>query len=135
MENIHPIKTDADYEWAIAEITKYFEHEPEVGTPEGDRFDVLATLIEAYENKHYPISTPDPVGAITAHMEMAGLTQTALADLFGSRSRASEVLHRRRLLTMDMAYKLHRAWNIPAEVLIQPYHLAKDEPQRRANKA
>lgn len=61
MENIRPIKTEADHDWAIARIAGYFENEPEVGSPEGDRFDVLATLIEAYEDKHYPIEAPDPV--------------------------------------------------------------------------
>lgn len=133
--DIRPIKTEDDYNWAIAEITKYFENEPEVGSPEGDRFDVLATLIEAYEDKHYPIKAPDPVEAIAAHMEMAGLKQSTLAEVFGSRSRASEVLSRKRPLTMDMAYKLNREWHIPAEVLIQPYHLAKDRAERRPKRA
>ena len=124
MKNIRPIKTEADYDWALAEIEKYFDRQPEVGSPEGDRFDVLATLIEAYENEHYPISAPDPVSAIKAHMEMAGLRQAELADVLGSRPRASEVLARKRALTMDMVYKLNRAWHIPAEVLVKPYRLA-----------
>jgi HTH-type transcriptional regulator/antitoxin HigA len=123
MDNIRPIRNDADYEWAIAEITRYFENEPEVGSPDGDRFDVLAALIEAYEDKHYPISVPDPVQAIVAHMEMAGLKQRNLAEVLGSRSRASEVLRRKRPLTMDMAHKLFKEWHIPAEALLQPYHL------------
>lgn len=132
MENIRPIKTDADYDWAISEITKYFENEPEVGSPDGDRFDVLATLIEAYEDKRYPIEAPDPVEAIQAYMEMADLKQTGLAEVIGSRSRASEVLNRIRPLTMDMAFKIHQHWHIPAEVLIQPYHLAKDQALSKA---
>ncbi|MFK4825622.1 type II toxin-antitoxin system HigA family antitoxin [Paenochrobactrum sp. BZR 588] len=135
MENIRPIKTEADYDWAIVEITKYFENEPEVGSPDGDRFDILATLIEAYENKHYPITTPDPIEAIQAHMDMAGYKQAALADVIGSRSRASEVLSKKRQLTMDMAFKLNRDWHIPAEVLIQPYHLVNDAPRDKANAA
>lgn len=132
MKNIRPIKTQADYEWAITEITRYFENEPEPGTPEGDRFDVLATLIEAYEDKNFPIVAPDPVAAIKAHMDMAGLKQSTLAEILGSRSRASELLNRKRLITMDMVYKLHAAWRIPAEVLIQPYHLEESQKRKRA---
>lgn len=135
MENIRPIKTEADYDWAIVEITKYFENEPEVGSPDGDRFDVLATLIEAYEDKHYPITPPDPIEAIQAHMNMAGYKQAALADVIGSRSRASEVLSKKRQLTMDMAFKLNREWHIPAEVLIQPYHLVNDDQRDKASAA
>ena len=123
MDNIRPIRNEADYEWAIAEITRYFENEPEVGSPDGDRFDVLATLIASYEDKHYPISASDPVEAIVAHMEMAGLKQSTLAEVLGSRSRASEILRRKRPLTMEMAHKLHKEWHIPAEALLQPYHL------------
>lgn len=126
MENIRPIRTETDYEWAIAEITKYFDNQPEAGTLDADRFDVLATLIEAYEDKHYPITAPDPIATIQAHMEMAGLNQSALASVIGSRSRASEILKRKRLLTMAMAYKLTTEWHIPAEALIQPYHLAEN---------
>lgn len=122
--DIRPIKTDNDYNWAIAEITSYFENEPEVGSPDGDRFDVLATLIEAYEDKHYPISTPDPVDAIRAHMELFDLPRKKLVEVFGSSSRASEVLNRRRALTVEMIYKLNNEMHIPAEILVQPYHLA-----------
>jgi len=128
--DIRPLKTEADYDWALAEITRYFENEPEVGSPDGDRFDVLATLIEAYEDIHHPIAIPDPVDAIAGHMEMAGVTQSDLAELLGSRARASEILHRKRALTMEMAFKLHQAWHIPADVLIRPYRLAKDEHEQ-----
>lgn len=131
MENIRPIKTEADYDWAIAEITRYFENEPEVGSADGDRFDVLATLIEAYEDKHYPIEAPDPVEAIRSHMELFNLSRKALADVIGSSPRATEVLNRKRALTMDMVFKLNREWHIPAEVLVQPYHLAKDRERKR----
>lgn len=133
MENIRPIKTEEDYNWAIAEVTRYFENEPDVGSPEGDRFDVLATLIAAYENQHYPINAPDPVSTIMAHMEMAGLRQSALAEVLGSRPRASEIIHRKRPLTMDMVYKLHREWHIPAEALIQPYHLDRDSDAKESH--
>ena len=132
MENIRPIKTEADYDWAIAEITKYFESEPEVGTPDGDRFDVLATLIEAYEDEHYPIEAPDPVEAIRSHMELFNLSRKALAEVIGSSPRATEVLNRKRALTLDMVFKLNKEWNIPAEVLVQPYHLANDRERKRA---
>ena len=124
MENIRPIRTEDDYDWALREIARYFDDQPEIGSPGADRFDVLAALIEDYENKHYPISAPDPVSAIQAHMQMADLKQTALAEILGSRSRASEVLSRKRALTLDMAYKINKAWKIPAEILVQPYHLA-----------
>jgi len=132
MENIRPIKTEADYDWAIAEITKYFENEPEVGSADGDRFDVLATLIEAYEDKHYPIEAPDPVEAIRSHMELFNLPRKALADVIGSSPRATEVLSRKRALTMEMVFKLNKEWHIPAEVLVRPYHLARDKERKRA---
>jgi HTH-type transcriptional regulator/antitoxin HigA len=109
MDDIRPIRTEADYEWALAEIARYFDDQPEPGSPEADRFDVLATLIEAYENRHYPISTPDPVAAIAGHMEMRGLDQSDLAKVLGSRSRASEVLNRKRHLTLDMVHRLNTA--------------------------
>jgi HTH-type transcriptional regulator/antitoxin HigA len=123
MENIRPIRTEEDYEWALREITAYFDNQPAVGSPEGDRFDVLATLIEAYEDSHYPIAVPDPVELLSAHMDLRGFSQSDLGNLFGSRSRASEVLNRKRALTMDMVFRLNSAWGIPAEALIRPYHL------------
>lgn len=135
MENIRPIKTEADYDWAIAEVTAYFDNQPEPGTADGDRFDVLSALIEAYENEHHPISAPDPIETIKAYMEIHGLNQAAFATVVGSRSRASELLNRRRALTMDMAFKINREWHIPAEVLIQPYHLANDNRQSAREKA
>jgi HTH-type transcriptional regulator/antitoxin HigA len=124
--DIRPIKTEADYEWALAEIEQYFDREPEPGTPESQRFDVLASLIEHYENRAWPIDLPDPVEAIRCRMEQSGLTQADLARVLGSRSRASEILGRHRLLTKEQAFKLHQEWHIPAEVLIQPYRLAAE---------
>lgn len=123
--DIRPLRTEQDYEWALAEIEAYFDQEPEPGTPESDRFLVLADLIGAYEARHWPIQAPDPVTAITAAMDMAGLKQADLARLLGSRSRASEVLSRKRALTTDMIWRLHREWKIPADLLVVPYHLAK----------
>ncbi|HVP85748.1 MAG TPA: transcriptional regulator [Rhizomicrobium sp.] len=118
--DIRPIRTEGDYDWALKEIERYFEKEPEPGTSEGDRFDVLAALIEAYEAKRWPIEPADPVEAIRARMQQAGLGQTDLANLLGSRSRASEIMRRKRALTMEQAYKLHREWHIPAEILLRP---------------
>ena len=77
--NVRPIKTEADYDWALKEIARYFDVQPKPGTAEGDRFDVLATLVEAYEEKHWPIDPPDPVDAIKYRMEQAGLDQADLA--------------------------------------------------------
>jgi len=121
MRNIRPLRNEADYDWALAEIERYFDKEPKRGTAEADRFDVLAMLIESYESQRWPIGLPDPVDAIRWRMEQDGLTQGDLAKLLGSRSRASEILNRKRVLTLEQAYRLHREWQIPAEVLLQPY--------------
>jgi len=118
--DIRPIKNEADYDWALKEIEAYFVNEPAVGSPEAERFDVLATLIEAYEDKHWAIDPPDAVAAIEEFMERKELDQSDLARLLGSRSRASEILNRKRNLTMEQARKLHAEWKIPAEMLLQP---------------
>jgi len=123
MKNIRAIRTEADYNWAIAEIEQYFLKEPEPGTRAAERFDVLADLIEIYEAKHWPIEPADPIEAIRYKMEVAGLKQSDLAELLGSASRASEVLNRKRALTTDMVFKISRNWHIPAESLVLPYHL------------
>jgi HTH-type transcriptional regulator/antitoxin HigA len=124
MDNIRPIKTDADLAWAISEIEPYFETLPEAGTSEADRFDVLADLIEAYENRHFQIDDLEPVVMLRAFMDMTDRTQGDLAELFGSRSRASEILNRKRALTVEMIFKLKEEWGIPADVLVRPYELA-----------
>ena len=92
MDNIRPLRSEADYDWALSEIEQYFVHEPEPGTPESDRFDVLADLIEAYEAKHWPIEPADPIEAIRYKMEISGFSQKDLAELLGSAPRASEIL-------------------------------------------
>jgi HTH-type transcriptional regulator/antitoxin HigA len=125
--DIRPIRTAADYEWALAEISPYFDNQPEPGTPEADRFDVLADLIEAYEDRYHPIPEVDPVELLRAHMETTGRSQADLAVLFGSRSRASEVLNRKRALTVDMIHRLSSEWHIPADCLVKPYHLIAAE--------
>jgi len=117
---IRPLRTEADYNAALADIERYFDNEPKVGTDEADRFDLLALVIEDYEKKHWPIDPPDPVEAIRYRMEAGGFSQGDLGRLLGSRQRASDVLSRKRKLTMKMAWKLHRDWGIAAEALIQP---------------
>jgi HTH-type transcriptional regulator/antitoxin HigA len=116
--DIRPIKTEADYNWALQEIAVYFEHEPALGTEDAARFDVLSALIEHYETHQWPVDLPDPVDVIRFRMEQGGFTQADLAQLLGSRSRASEVLSRRRRLTMEHVSLLHRSWGIPAEALL-----------------
>jgi len=120
---IRPIRNEAEYDAALKDIERYFEHEPDPGTSEADRFDLLALVIEDYEDKHWPIETPDPVEAIKLKMEQKGFGQSDLVGLIGSRSRASEILNRRRHLTVDLIWKLSRKWGIPAESLIKPYRL------------
>jgi HTH-type transcriptional regulator/antitoxin HigA len=120
---IRPIRNEADYEWALKEVAPYFDMIPALGTPEADRFDILSNLIDAYENTHWPIMPVDPVDAIRYRMDQMGWSQSDLAQLVGSRSRASEILSRKRPLTLGVIQKLHKEWSIPAEALIAPYHL------------
>lgn len=122
--DIRPIRTEADYDWALAEIEAYFDHEPRKGTPEADRFDVLASLIEAYEDNYWTIKSPDSVEAIQYALELKGERQSYLAQVLGSRSRASEILNRNRSLSLAMIQKISTELMIPAEILIQPYHLS-----------
>jgi len=118
MKAIKPIRTDADYEAALAEVEKLWGDKS--GTPQGDRLDVLATLIEAYETEHFPMDPPDPIEAIKFRMEQQGLTRKDLGPLIGTRTRVAEVLNRKRNLSIAMIRRLHQALGIPAEVLIQP---------------
>lgn len=122
---IRPIKTEADYRTALEEIDRLFDVAH--GTPEGDRLEVLTTLVEAYEDKHYDIPLPDPVEAIMYHMESRGLTRRELEPYIGSRGRVSEVLNRKRSLSMRMIRRLHTGLGIPASVLIQPYSVSKQQ--------
>ena len=115
---IRPLRSEADYNKALAEIERYFHVEPKPGTSAADRFDPVALVIADYEDKRWPIEPPDPIQAIRWRMETAGYTQADLGRLIGSRQRASDILYRKRRLTMDMAWKLHRKWGIPAEALI-----------------
>jgi HTH-type transcriptional regulator/antitoxin HigA len=126
MDNIRAIRNDEDLAWAIGEVERYFDNPPAFGTPDADRFDILSALIDAYEDRHYPIEAPEPVELIKAHMEMSGRKQSDLAELFGSKSRASEVLNRKRALTVDMIHRLNKEWGIPSDYLVQPYHLISE---------
>ncbi len=117
---IRPLRSEADYEAALDEIERDFDHEPAQGTPEADRFDLLALVIEDYERKRWPIEPPDAIDAIRYRMEIGGHTQADLGRLLGSRQRASDILSGKRSLTMGMAWKLNREWGIPAEALLAP---------------
>jgi len=121
---IKPIKNDADYQATLEEIERLFDAAPD--TPEGDRLEVLTTLVEAYEERHYSIPLPDPVEAILYHMESRGLSRRDIETYIGSRARISEVLNRKRPLTVEMIRNLNKGLGIPAEVLIQPYRTFKD---------
>jgi HTH-type transcriptional regulator/antitoxin HigA len=116
------LQNDADYEAALAEIDRLFNAEP--GTPEGARLEVLMILVEAYEDEHCPVPLPDPIDAIKYHMESRGLSSKDLEPCIGSPAWVSEVLDRRRALTLQMIRDLETKFGIPAEILIQPYELA-----------
>ena len=117
---IRPIKNEEDYKAALREVSTLFDNEPVPGSEEGDRFEVLITLVEAYEAKHYPIELPDPIEAIKFRMEQAGLTPKDLVPMIGRLNRVYEILNRKRPLTLNMIWKLHQKLGIPAECLIQP---------------
>jgi len=116
--DLKPIRTEADYEDAIAQVERLWGSRS--GTPDGDRLDVLATLIEVYEARHYPMDPPDPIEAIKFRMEQQGLTRKDLEPIFGTRNRVSEVFNRRRGLSIDMIRQLHDRLGISADVLIKP---------------
>lgn len=116
--DIKPIKTDADYRSALKEIEGLMMAAPD--TPEGEKLDVLVTLVEAYESRHYPLDLPDPVEAIKFEMEQKGLTVKDLEPMIGKSNRVYEVLNHKRALTLKMIWKLHRQLGIPAESLIKP---------------
>jgi HTH-type transcriptional regulator/antitoxin HigA len=116
--DIHPIRSDADYRKALDAVSPFFDKVPEEGTEEADRFEVLVTLIEAYEARHFPLDKPDPIEAIKFRMEQAGLTVKDLEPIIGRTNRVYEVLNRKRPLTLAMIRRLHRDLGIPAEVLV-----------------
>ncbi|MBE7530617.1 MAG: transcriptional regulator [Chloroflexi bacterium] len=122
---IKPIRTETDYEDALAEIDQLWL--AEVGSRDGDKLEILITLVEAYEEKHHPISPPDPVEAIIHMMESQSLSRSDLEPYIGSRARVSEVLNRKRPLSLNMIRKLQSGLGIPADVLIQPYEVEMSE--------
>lgn len=116
--NIQPIRNEDDHRAALRELSRYFDNPPEPGTSEGDRFDVMLTLVQAYEARHFPVDAPDPIEAIRFRMEQAGLTPRDLVPSIGQLNRVYEVLARKRSLTIPMIRNLHRNLGIPAESLI-----------------
>ena len=120
---LKPIRTEADYNAALAEVERLWGAKS--GTPEGDRLDVLATLIEVYEEKHHPMDPPDPIEAIRFRMEQQGLTRRDLEPMIGPRNRVADVLNRKRGLSIEMIRQLHDHLGISAEVLIRPSRFDK----------
>ncbi len=116
--DIHPIRTETDYKITLKEISALMNADPELGTPEGDRLDILVTLVQAYERKHVPVAAPDPVEAIKFRMDQNGLSIKDLEPIIGKSNRVYEVLNRKRPLTLAMIRRLHRKLGIPADVLI-----------------
>ena len=123
---IRPIRTDEDHRAALAEIEGCWGAAE--GTEEGDKLDVLLALVDAYEEKRWPIDLDenfDPIDVLNHAIEELGHTQAELAELMGSRSRASEILSRRRALTVEMIHKISKEWNIPADLLVRPYKIER----------
>ena len=119
--DIKPIKTEQDYQEALQEVDRLIDAES--NTPDGDKLDILVTLIEAYEEKKYPVPPPEPIEAILHQMESQGLSRKDLVPLFGSRSRVSEILNKKRSLSINMIRRLQDGLGISAEILIQSYDL------------
>jgi HTH-type transcriptional regulator/antitoxin HigA len=124
MMDVKPIHNEQDYDWAIREVTRYFKAEPVPGTADGDRFEVLSTLIKEYEDKHFATRHGDPVDVLHFAIESMGKSQAQLANLIG-RNRACEILNRVRPLTLEMIRAISKEWNIPIGVLTAQYKLAR----------
>ena len=127
---VRPIRTEADYEAALAEIDGLMTARS--GTVEGDRLDVLATLVEAYEAEHHAIDAPDPIALLEFAMEQRGADRTDLEPMIGGRGRVSEVLTRKRSLSLSMIRNLKENWALPADVLVRSYALKKPRARRSA---
>lgn len=117
---LKPIRTEANYDAALKAVERYFDKPPRKGTPEADRFDVLSMLIEAYERVRWPIPAADPIDVIRYRMQTHGYTQADLAQVLGSRARASEILMGKRELSLTMIRRLAATWSIPVEALVGP---------------
>jgi HTH-type transcriptional regulator/antitoxin HigA len=122
MPDLKPIRTEEDYDVALSEVERLWG--AKLGTPEGDRLDVLATLIDSYEQAQYPMDSPDPIEAIKFRMSQQKLTRKQLEPMVGTRTRVAEVLNRRRSLSISMIRRLHSTLGISAEVLIRPSRTA-----------
>lgn len=116
--NIRPIRTKADYKATLKEVSGLIEADPAPGTLEGDRLDILASLVQAYEARHFPVEPPDPVEAIKFRMDQSGLSVKDLEPLIGKSNRVYEILSRKRPLTLAMIRRLHQSLGIPASALI-----------------
>lgn len=121
---IRPIRSDADHRNALQEIERLWG--APLGTPDGDRLDVLATLVEAYEEQHFPIPAADPIEILHFAITDMGRSQSELASLLGSRARASEILNRKRALSLGQIRAISAAWNLPIALLAAPYRLEDD---------
>ena len=130
-QEIRPIRTKNDYKRALKEIEALMDADP--GTPSGDRLDVLAILVEDYEEKHFPIGDPDPISAIEHRMEAFGMTGKDIDEIIGAKSRALEVLSGKRSLTINMIRLLHESLKLPAEILIKP-SLRPEIPPKTSSK-
>ena len=117
--NIKPVKNKKDYEKALKRLEDIFDAKP--GTPEGDELEILTLLIDRYEQEHFPIDLPDPIEAVKFRMEQLGLKQKDLAKTIGFKSRVSEILNRKRKLSLAMIRRLHEQLNIPTDILIRKY--------------
>lgn len=125
---IRPIRTEQDYKAALAEISQLIDKDPAPGTADGDRLDVLGTLVQAYEARHYPIAPPDPIDALRLLMESRGLTVKDLVPYIGQTNRIYEVLNRSRPLTLNMLYRLHEL-GVPAESLLSRQRMTVSQEQ------
>lgn len=121
--NIKPIKTETDYREALKQLEKIFD--APIGTPENDEADILSLMIDEYEKKHYPIEAPDPIEAIKIRMEEMQLKQVDLIDAIGSKGRVSEILNRKRKLTVEMIRNLSKRLSLSPELLITDYQLSR----------
>jgi len=126
MMDIRAIHSDADYEWALKEIERYFDSTPVPGSAEADRFDVLAAVIKDYEDRTVKIPDADPVDVLHFAIESMGRTQAELAAIVGSRSRASEILSRKRRLTLEMIRRISASWHLPVSTLVGAYELQRE---------
>jgi HTH-type transcriptional regulator/antitoxin HigA len=125
MMDVRPLRTEQDYDWALREVARHFEVQPAPETADGDRFEVLSVLIKQYEDAHFEIPQGDPIEVLHFAIESMGRSQADLARLIG-RNRASEILGRRRRLTLEMIRAISEAWALPIAALAAPYELARE---------